>query len=77
MTRRKPGPAPLPELRRSVRVSVSLPADVGEMLAWLPGHKAKSETVEDALRLWFWMSENERDARLAAALFNQRGTTAQ
>lgn len=74
MTHRKPGPIPQPQLRRSVRVSVSLPADVGEMLAYEPGYRAQSRTVEDALTLWYAMPERERQARLTAVWFTRRST---
>lgn len=58
--------------RRTYRVIVSLSDEVAELLGLERGWRAKSDVVEMALRLWYAMSDREREAKLAAVLFTQR-----
>ena len=60
--------------QRPYRVIVSLPAHLGELLAWATGWQAKSNIVCDALLLYYSMSERERAARLAAIYHKLRAT---
>ena len=64
------GPIPCPERRRSYRVIVSLPNDAAELVGF---ESDKSRLIENVLRLWYAMPEREREARLCAVRFNQRG----
>ena len=66
---------PLPtDAKRTVRIIVSLPNDVSALILWEPGHRTKSHIVDQALRLYYAMSEKEREARLLAIKFNCRAT---
>ena len=67
----RPGPKPNPAFRRNYRATISLPNDVAEHFAF---EADKSRAAENALRLYYHLTETQRAAMLAAALFNQRQT---
>lgn len=67
----QPGPKPTPSTRRNYRATIALPNDLAEHFGLEP---KKSRVAEDALRLWYSLSEAQRYAMLAAAQFNSRTT---